>query len=147
MLSFFIQLPRIKDGLPASKQIVLAVRKAIIDGQLVAGQDFPSVRELSQELQISRTTAHKAVTALKDSGFLASRPGIGMVVTVPELSSKEDRLKELQPCLINLIFEAKRLQLKIGDVVEAIHREANSLRVAEEKATLEHDRKWAGHLA
>ena len=82
MLPFIIQN---QDGLPVSDQIVQAVRKAMLTKQMAVGDIFPSVRTLSQELRISPTTAQKVVATLKDAGYLASRPGIGMVVREPEL--------------------------------------------------------------
>jgi len=49
MLPFIIQ---IQDGLPVSDQIIQAVRKAMLTGELAIGDIFPSVRTLSQELRI-----------------------------------------------------------------------------------------------
>ena len=122
MLPFIIQ---IEDGLPVSDQILQAVRKAMLTGQLVAGDEFPSVRTLSQELRISPTTAHKVVAALKDAGYLASRPGIGMVVTVPDLPAHDERLKQVQPLCTELLKEAGDLHLKFDDVVAALRRAAD----------------------
>ena len=82
MLPFSIQF---QDGVPVSDQILRAVRKAVLTGQLVEGEGFPSVRAMSQALKVSPTTAHKVVSQLKAAGYLASRPGIGMVVTRPSL--------------------------------------------------------------
>jgi GntR family transcriptional regulator len=121
MLPFIIQ---IEDGLPVSDQIVQAVRKAMLTGQLAAGDEFPSVRTLSQELRISPTTAHKVVATLKDAGYLASRPGIGMVVTTPELPKYDERLDHLQPICADLLKEAGDLHLKFDDVVAALRRAA-----------------------
>jgi len=117
MLPFLIQ---IEDGLPVSGQIIQAVRKAMLTGQLTAGDEFPSVRTLSQELRISPTTAHKVVAALKDSGYLASRPGIGMVVTTPDLPAHDERLDHLQPFCADLLKEAGDLHLAFDDVVTAL---------------------------
>lgn len=114
------------DGVPVSDQLVLAVRKAILTGQLGRGQEFPSVRALSQELRISPTTAHKVVAELKDDGYLASRPGIGMVVTVPHLPAREERLNYLQPACQSLLGEAEDLNLELEDVVEALRQAAAS---------------------
>jgi len=75
---------------------------------LAAGDTFPSVRTLSQELRISPTTAHKVVALLKDAGYLASRPGIGMVVKTPELPERGERLQHLQPICSELLREAAR---------------------------------------
>lgn len=122
MLPFIVQ---IEDGLPVSDQILQAVRKAMLTGQLVAGDEFPSVRSLSQELRISPTTAHKVVAALKDSGYLASRPGIGMVVTVPALPDHAERLQQLQPLCAHLLKEAGDLHLKFDDIVTALRHAAD----------------------
>jgi GntR family transcriptional regulator len=121
MLPFLIQ---IEDGLPVSGQIIQAVRKAMLTGQLTAGDEFPSVRTLSQELRISPTTAHKVVAALKDSGYLASRPGIGMVVTTPDLPAHDERLDHLQPFCADLLKEAGDLHLTFDDVVTALRHAA-----------------------
>ena len=121
MLPFIIQ---IADGLPVSEQILQAVRKAMLTGQLAAGDEFPSVRTLSQELRISPTTAHKVVAALKEAGYLGSRPGIGMVVTTPELPPHDERIDHLQPLCADLLKEAGDLHLKFDDVVAALRRAA-----------------------
>ena len=122
MLPFLVQ---IEDGLPVSDQIIQAVRKAMLTGQLAAGDEFPSVRTLSLELRISPTTAHKVVAVLKDAGYLASRPGIGMVVTTPDLPAHEEKLEQLQPLCAELLKEAGDLHLKFEDVVAALRRAAD----------------------
>ena len=94
MLPFIIQ---IQDGLPVSDQIIQAVRKAMLTQQLAVGDIFPSVRTLSQELRISPTTAHKVVATLKDTGYLASRPGIGIPVTGKDLRTAIDAVLAGKP--------------------------------------------------
>lgn len=128
MLPFIVQ---IEDGLPVSDQIVSAVRKAMLTGQLAAGDEFPSVRTLSQELRISPTTAHKVVTALKDAGYLGSRPGIGMVVTLPALPDQAGRLAQIQPHCASLLKEAGDLHLKFDDIVAALRRAAEENKFSE----------------
>ena len=123
MLPFTIH---IEDGTPVSDQIIQSVRKAVMTGQLASGDEFPSVRAFSQELRISPTTAHKVVSSLKDDGYLASRPGIGMVVRMPEQSSRVDRLNYLQPRCKELLGEASELNLQFEDVVEALRQAAQN---------------------
>ena len=117
MLPFIINL---QDGIPVSDQIIQAVRKAILTGQLSAGDRFPSVRTMSQELHISPTTAHKVVAYLKDRGLLASRPGIGMVVAAAQQPSREERLAQIEPTVRQLFKEANELGLDADDLVQAI---------------------------
>lgn len=74
---------------------------------------------------MSPTTAHKVVAQLKDSGFLASRPGIGMVVTTPELPTHEDRMKHIEPLCRELANEAAQMNLNFEDLIEALRRAMN----------------------
>lgn len=122
MLPFTVNLI---DGVPVSDQLIQAVRRAILTGQLVPGDRFPSVRAMSQELGISPTTAHKVVAFLKDRGLLASRPGIGMVVASLEQPSREERLAQLQPLIEQLSSEAEELGLDTDDVIEALKQHRN----------------------
>lgn len=102
--------------------MVLAVRRAVMSGELRAGEIFPSVRTLAQELRISPTTAHKAVLELKDAGLLVSRPGVGMVVVKPAVSAKSVLLDHLRPACESLLMEAERMGLTPADAVEALRR-------------------------
>lgn len=119
MLPFRFQL---LDGLPVSDQLVKAVQRAVLTGELAAGEMFPSVRVLAQELRISPTTAHKAVLELRDSGFLASRPGAGMVVVKPAGASRDQLLTQLAPACRDLIRQASLLGLTPEETVEALRR-------------------------
>jgi len=117
MIPLKIQL---KSNLPVCPQIIQAVRKAVLCAQLHPGTAFPSVRELSRALHISCTTAHKAVAALKHSGHLACRPGIGMVVTAPRQPSRDRCRQRLQPHCARLLKAADGVQLNFSGVVEAL---------------------------
>ncbi len=112
----------IKAGLPIYEQVVFAVKKAIISGQLKPGDMFPSVRELSRELKINPNTAQKIVAQLVQSRLLEIKPGIGSVVTgIPE-ATDEQRQKILQTTVESLVVEAKRLGIKKKELLESIQK-------------------------
>lgn len=119
MLPFRFQL---LDGIPVSDQLVKSVQRAILTGELAAGEKFPSVRVLAQELKISPTTAHKAVLGLRDAGFLATRPGAGMVVVKPSGASRDQLIEQLSPACRDLIRQASQLGLAPEEIHEAIRR-------------------------
>src|SRR3954470_2719140 len=77
MLPFSITL---KPGLPITEQVIFAVKKAVVAGQLKPGQAFPSVRVVSQELQINPNTDHKIIAALAARGVLVTPPAVGSIV-------------------------------------------------------------------
>jgi GntR family transcriptional regulator len=123
VLPFRVQF---RNGIPVSDQLVLAVRRAILSGELRDGAEFPSVRAMSQELKISPATIHKVVAELRDAGFLAARPGIGMVVTVPQVEARAALLDHLTPACEELLREAAMLQLPLDEVLEAVRRTAEA---------------------
>ena len=123
MLPFRIQF---RNGIPVSDQLVLAVRRSVLSGELRDGAEFPSVRTMSQELKISPATIHKVVAELRDAGFLAARPGIGMIVTVPRVEARAAMLDHLIPACEELLREAAMLQLPLAEVLEAVRRTAKA---------------------
>ena len=81
---------RFKPGLSVYRQAVYAAKKSLVSGRLRPGDQFPSVRALSQGLKINPNTAHKVVAALINERLLDVHPGIGTVVAaLPEVSARE----------------------------------------------------------
>lgn len=115
-------------------QLVFAAKKAFISGEFQAGQDFPSVRSLASEFKIHPNTAHKVVQHLIQERWLEVRPGIGTVVAeIPE-PRPGDRKRLLQNEVEQLVVEAKRLDLDVSDVVQAIHEQWAKLENPQEVA-------------
>ena len=108
-----------KTGLPVYEQVLYAVRKALVRGQLAPGDAFPSVRALSQELKINPNTAFKIVGVLKTEGILEVQPGIGTMVSACYEPPDKERLALLQDTLESLAVNAKQLGLKRADVINA----------------------------
>ena len=112
----------IRPGRPLHDQVVFAVTKAVITGQLAAGDSFPSVRALSQELAINPNTAQKIVATLIERGLLEPRPGIGTVVATWKPSASPARRAAMASQVERLVVEAKQLALSLSDVLDAIRR-------------------------
>ena len=113
MLPFSITL---KPGLPITEQVIFAVKKAVVAGQLKPGQAFPSVRIVSQELQINPNTAHKIVAALVAQGVLVTTPAVGSVVAEQAAGDRTERAELLGAELERVVVEAKKLGLTLDEV-------------------------------
>lgn len=117
MLPFSIE---IKSGLPVTEQILYAVKKAVVNGQLAEGTKFPSVRQLSQELRINPNTAHKVVATLVAEGVLMTTPAVGSVVAPRADGGKREKAELLGSEVERLVVEAKKLGLELDDVQAAV---------------------------
>ncbi len=119
MLPFSIAL---RPGTPIHEQVVYAVRRAVVTGQMRAGDPFPSVRALSQALKINPNTAHKIVGTLTEEGLLAVRPGIGTVVAESRAGGSAARRDVLEQDAERLVVEARRAGVPLKDLIGAIRR-------------------------
>ncbi len=79
-----------QDNMPLHRQLYEAIRRAILDGKLAAGDRLPSSRELTQDLKLSRNTVVAALNQLGVEGYLVSRVGSGTYVhdNVPKAQAR-----------------------------------------------------------
>jgi GntR family transcriptional regulator len=117
MLPFSVAL---KPGLPVAEQILFAVKKAVVTGQLRPGDKFPSVRVLSQELRVNPNTAHKVIAALVSEGVLVTTPAVGSIVAERGAGGRKERAELLGAEVEWLVVEAKNLGLDLDDVQAAL---------------------------
>ena len=84
MLSEFLlsEMTRLaqKDALPLHRQLYEALRRALLDGKLAAGDRLPSSRDLAQDLRLARNTVVAAIHQLTVEGYLVSQVGSGTFV-------------------------------------------------------------------
>jgi GntR family transcriptional regulator len=113
----------LRPGRPIHDQVVFAVTKAVVTGQLQAGDRFPSVRVLSQALKMNPNTAQKVLTTLVERGLLEVQPGIGTTVAAWRPAASSVRRAVLNDHIERLVVDAKRLGLDLGDVLDLIRRE------------------------
>jgi GntR family transcriptional regulator len=97
-------------------QVVYAVTRAVVTGQLRDGDAFPSVRSLSQELKINPNTAHKIVAALIEDGLLIARPGIGTVVTAAAAAGALPLDSDVE----RLVIDARRAGMTLQQVIALV---------------------------
>ncbi len=113
----------LKGGLPVHDQVVFAVERSLVSGQLRAGDPFPSVRALSQHLRINPNTAHRIVSTLVRDGLLEVRPGTGtMVANRPAVTATERRAL-LTGEVERLVVAARKLSLGLDDVTDAVREQ------------------------
>ncbi|OYU45660.1 MAG: GntR family transcriptional regulator [Burkholderiales bacterium PBB4] len=105
---------------PIYRQLIEQVRRRIASGQLVAGQEIPSVRELAQTLAVHPMTVSKAFSLLESQGLLERRRGLSMVVAAQHTHAtpSASRVELLRPTLEKAAAEAHQLELPGAQVLE-----------------------------
>ena len=112
----------LRPGLPIYEQVIYAVTRAIVSGQLREGDAFPSVRVLSQELRINPNTAHKIVTILVEQRLLQVLPGIGTAIAPSRPAGPAMRRPLLQEDVERIVVEGRRAGATLEELLAAVRR-------------------------
>ena len=120
MLPFSVSL---RAGEPLGDQIVYAVTRAVVSGQLRPGARFPSVRTLSQELRVNPNTAQRVVAMLVERGVLQVQPGVGTIVAGPVAGARRSRTGMTAQAVEPLVVEARRLGVTLTELLDLIREQ------------------------
>jgi GntR family transcriptional regulator len=98
---------------PIYRQLIEQVKRRVAAGQLKAGDEIPSVRELAQALAVHPMTISKAYSMLEAEGVLERRRGLSMVVAQQhrKAQSAASRVELLRPTLEQAATESRQLEL------------------------------------
>ncbi|WP_377159271.1 GntR family transcriptional regulator [Roseateles sp. UC29_93] len=104
---------------PIYRQLVEQLRRRVASGQLVAGQEIPSVRELAQALAVNPMTVSKAFGLMEAEGLVERRRGLPMVVAAQHQKAMKTRgrVELLRPTLEKAAAEARQLELPADQVL------------------------------
>jgi DNA-binding LacI/PurR family transcriptional regulator len=114
-------------GRPLYLSVRDAVRTAIDAGVFKSGQRMPSTKELSEQMNVSLVTAHRAMRELVESGVLQRTQGKGTFVHQRYLEHRSD----LPVCRVGLVFhrEASLADYYHGQVLDGVRQAADQLNI------------------
>jgi GntR family transcriptional regulator len=109
---------------PIYIQIMEQIRQLVGSGQLQAGDQLPTVRQLATELRINFNTVARAYRLLDEAGLISTQHGRGTYIweTVPEDVQARLRQESLLGIVQRFLAQASRLGYspeEIFHVVEA----------------------------
>jgi len=106
------------DPTPVDAQLVRTIRSAIGAGLLEPGEPMPTVRQLAVELKVGANAVSRAYAELQRQGVLATRPGVGAVVSAtPADIGQEALLDELSALEDTFLRQANDLGFSLNDVI------------------------------
>lgn len=111
-------------GIPIYRQLIEQVRRMIAGGQLQAGDELPSVRELAVEHAVNPMTISKAYSLLEGEGLLIRQRGKPMQIAPQKKSrmTEQARMLHLQPHLEQLVLAARQLEIDDEQLIENLRK-------------------------
>lgn len=121
-------------NLPIYRQIIDQIRRAITNGQLVVGDQLPSVRALAERLVVNHNTVAKAFSELTRDGVIESRAGRGVFVAKRKnIYTKAERKRRLQAALDSFVSEVLLLDFDADEVRSALDSKLAEINGREQK--------------
>jgi GntR family transcriptional regulator len=111
-------------GIPIYRQLQEQVRRLVASGQLKAGTELPSVRDLAITHAVNPMTVSKAYSLLEAEGLLQRNRGRPMTVAARRraVDSPERRMKQIEPQAQHLVQSARQLDLTRKELDALIDR-------------------------
>ena len=102
-----------QSGTPIYRQLVEQITRLIAGGQLAAGTELPSVRELAERHTVNPMTISKAYVLLERDGLLERQRGKPMRVATRRRNQAPltQRLRELEPAVRDVVLAARQLEV------------------------------------
>ena len=102
-----------QSGIPIYRQLIEQITRLIAGGQLAAGTELPSVRELAELHTVNPMTISKAYALLESEGMLERQRGKPMRVAARRRNQAPltQRLQQLEPVVRDIVLAARQLEV------------------------------------
>ena len=111
-----------EDGIPIYLQIVRHIKRDIVSGVIVNGDEVPSRRFLSAFLGVNPNTIQKAYHILEEEGLMESHSGAKSYMVLDDASVSVVRNQLLENDATSVVNALKQMGLSKEDAVALIEK-------------------------
>ena len=109
-----------EDGVPIYQQILLYLKRGIIAGTIVNGDELPSRRVLSALLGVNPNTVQKAYRLLEEEGLIRSQSGAKSSMVLDEKSIARLRRELLEGDAKAIVSTLRQMGLNRQEAINLI---------------------------
>ena len=107
---------------PVYLQVVRYFKEQIATGELTAGQEIPSRRELASLLKINPNTAQKAYKEMEDHGLIYTERNFPSRITTDKKVLNGVREELIQEAVDAFIQAIKPIQVPVDELVDIVKK-------------------------
>lgn len=120
MISF--ETFKTEEGIPIYLQIIRHVKRGIVSGAVVHGDEVPSRRVLSALLGVNPNTIQKAYALLEEEGLMESHSGAKSFMCLTEEKVHMVRQQLLENDALTVVSALKQMGLSKSEALRLIER-------------------------
>ncbi len=107
---------------PVYEQLIEQVETYVLKGILVAGDQMPSVRNLSLELSVNPNTVQKSYSELDQRGIIHSVPGKGCFISEGAAKAIEEKKRSSLRAVKAQLEELKLAGIEKSELIELVEQ-------------------------
>jgi GntR family transcriptional regulator len=108
-------------GVPVYRQVIDQVRGGIASGQLAAGDQLPTVRQLAVDLAINPNTVVRAYRELELGGLLETHQGTGTFISTQKMKQADaQRTRQLTQIVADCVSRAGAAGFTVDELIEEL---------------------------
>lgn len=111
-----------EEGIPIYLQIIRHIKRGIVSGAVMHGDEVPSRRVLSALLGVNPNTIQKAYAILEEEGLMESRSGAKSAMCLSEEKINRVRQQLLENDALSVVSALKQMGLSKDEAVALISR-------------------------
>ena len=104
-------------------QIARRLRNDVLSGKYLPDEQFPSVRQLAEDVAVNPNTVQKALMLLEQEGILCTRGTVGRFVTSDISVIESARTRMQREAVKRLLSETRALGITKDDLIKYIEEE------------------------
>ena len=112
----------LEPGSPIYLQILLYIKRGVVAGTVVDGDELPSRRVLSALLGVNPNTVQKAYRMLEEEGVICSRTGSKSYMVLPKERVEQIREELLKADAKNAVAQLRQMGLSKTEVFSLIDK-------------------------
>lgn len=111
-----------EDGMAIYLQILQYIKRGIVAGTIVDGDELPSRRVLSALLGVNPNTVQKAYRLLEEEGLIASHSGAKSCMVLTAETMENVRRELLEGDAVNIVAAMKQMGLSKAEALQLLER-------------------------
>lgn len=109
-----------EDGMPIYLQIVRHIKRGIVSGTVIHGDEVPSRRQLSALLGVNPNTIQKSYAILEEEGLMTSHTGAKSYMTLTDATVATVRKELLRADALSVIEALRQMGLDKSEAIALI---------------------------
>jgi len=105
---------------PIYQQIIEEIKQQIVTEKLMGGDKMPSVRELSQEMDVNPNTVQRAYQELERQNITFSQRGMGTFVSVDTGIKQKIKCEMAESILLHFAQGMKNLGIGKEEIIKSV---------------------------